>query len=407
MSSLPTVCFLSAHLPSSDSKEAGQRVAYQHLEYLSNSFDVLLLSFANKRELENIDPKLYVLCSEVNIFSINTPIRIFNLLKSFWLPIYISIRCDSRIRKKLLEIESSFEDLYLWAEYSQMSYYLNLPSTRKLQSVLVVHDVITQLFERKLDNTHVLLKVFYSFEIWRTEKWETISFQAINKILALSNKDKEILIEHLDNKRAYVDILYPKVNNLCKTKKFDITSNSPEILFFGAMNRYENEHGIKWFINNVWPSLRLSLPTCKLNIVGARPSESLHKFCEGLDGVEIFGFVEDPSKLFSQAWLSIAPIQLGAGVKLKVLELLSYGVPVVATTIGGEGITATENDGLLIYDELEQFTSACISLLSNKMLCEKLGKSARMWFNNVYKSLEVNEHRVKSLMINNVTTKDD
>jgi glycosyltransferase involved in cell wall biosynthesis len=123
------------------------------------------------------------------------------------------------------------------------------------------------------------------------------------------------------------------------------------LLFWGAMSRKENSDAAIYFITNFWNHLKASFPLLKLYIVGSDPPSKLYELAN--KDIIITGFVEDPSWYFEKIKLGIVPLSKGAGVKVKVLEMMSAGLPVVSTPVGAEGIE--NNPRLFVRDLNDEF----------------------------------------------------
>ena len=94
-------------------------------------------------------------------------------------------------------------------------------------------------------------------------------------------------------------------------------------------------------------------------------------------GVEFTGFVEDIQKLYKRSRVVCCPILAGGGTRIKIIEAAAYEKPIVTTTIGLEGIKMSDGKEVLIRDDAKSFSKACVQLLKDRTLCERLGKAAR------------------------------
>ncbi len=125
-----------------------------------------------------------------------------------------------------------------------------------------------------------------------------------------------------------------------------------------------NVDALRWFVDEVLPSVRKEVPWATVGVTGASPPWNVRDMVG--DGVRVLGFVEDLRPLYASARAVIAPIRFGAGVKLKTVEALEYGVPTVATTIGAEGIElAGHADALIVSDDPQAFADALVRLLTD------------------------------------------
>jgi hypothetical protein len=124
-----------------------------------------------------------------------------------------------------------------------------------------------------------------------------------------------------------------------------------DLVFFGNMRRAENHWSLMHFLAFRFPSLRKACPNVRFWILGLAPRTSLRWLAHWVGGVEVVGAVDDPAPVFRAATLCIVPLRYGAGVKIKVLQMLEAGATVVATPVGAEGIAA--NERLIVADDSE------------------------------------------------------
>lgn len=134
------------------------------------------------------------------------------------------------------------------------------------------------------------------------------------------------------------------------------------VLFVGALGYEPNHLGVEWFLAKVWPLIRRQIPAAALDIAGGDPSPELQGRC-GKDGVQVHGFVADLSPLWRRAAVSVVPLLVGAGTRLKIPESLAYEVPVVSTTVGAFGLELSANEGVWQVDDPVEFAGRCCDLL--------------------------------------------
>ena len=159
------------------------------------------------------------------------------------------------------------------------------------------------------------------------------------------------------------------------------------VLFVGSLNSVFNRDGLEWFFSQVWPEVTAVVPDARLAIAGAGPSLDLP------DGVEQLGFIEDLEHVYAQAQLCVAPLLAGAGTRLKVLEAMARARPVVATSVGADGLNVSEKDGVLRRDTGDDFARACVALLLEPSTALDLGRLARA------KALDYSWERVASVAV--------
>lgn len=147
------------------------------------------------------------------------------------------------------------------------------------------------------------------------------------------------------------------------------------MLFVGGFAHNPNVDAAKWLVESVYPLVRRALPGAQLLIVGSNPTEEIWSLER--DGVRVLGWVPDLAPLYRTARVFIAPLRFGAGVKGKIGESLSYGLPVVTTRIGIEGMNLEHEREVLVADTPESMAQQVIRLYSSEDLWQLLSDEGR------------------------------
>jgi glycosyltransferase involved in cell wall biosynthesis len=148
------------------------------------------------------------------------------------------------------------------------------------------------------------------------------------------------------------------------------------LLFVGSMNYHANVDAILFFARAVWPRLRLQHPELRLTIVGSNPSDAVLAL-ESEPGIEITGTVEDVRPYYREAVAAIVPLRIGGGTRLKILEAMAAGVPVVSTALGAEGLAVSPGADILIADSREEWLAQVAALASQGELWSRLACAGR------------------------------
>jgi glycosyltransferase involved in cell wall biosynthesis len=138
-----------------------------------------------------------------------------------------------------------------------------------------------------------------------------------------------------------------------------------------------NIDGVFWFIREVWPLIRAQRSNLIFDVVGARPPQELLDLSKPETGINVTGYVKDTSPYLEKAGLMIVPLRAGGGMRVKILEALALGLPVVSTTLGCEGIALVNGCHTLIADTPLEFARATLQLLDNQALADELGRNGR------------------------------
>lgn len=352
--------YFSSHLPSNAVPEAGQKICYRHLNSLSKNNIVHLVSFFNQMEKQFVDVENFSFCNSVFLIEITNVRRIWNLLCNFFLPLEVAVRSDARVLRIISNLLSSNSEREIFIEYEQAAFIIpGIPGD--VRCTVVFHDVISQSIQRRLESSRkfTLKRFYYRYELKRILNWERQLARVVDKAIVLNEKDKALLV-NLGFDPSRVEVEYPVVSD-----KFHRASRErfePEtILFWGAMNRAENEDAVLWFMSSIYPQVKKAIPALKFIVLGANPSERIKRLA--CDDVEVTGFVDDPIPYFERAALAIAPLRFGAGVKLKVLEAIAARLPVVGTSVAAEGVVAA-SEYLFVADSEDAFAQKVIEAIT-------------------------------------------
>jgi len=151
-------------------------------------------------------------------------------------------------------------------------------------------------------------------------------------------------------------------------------SDRSDIVFIGGFQHTPNVDAMLFFSSEIWPSLTKILPEIKLHIVGSKATDEIFALNNN-NNIIVHGFVEDIAPLMDNCRISIAPLRYGAGVKGKVNMAMSYGLPVIATSIAVEGMYVQPDEEVLVADTPQDFASAIIRLYQDELLWNKLSRN--------------------------------
>ncbi len=201
--------------------------------------------------------------------------------------------------------------------------------------------------------------------------------------------DCDVCFAITDDERDNAKILSPSANVVTSSVgvDFDVWKYEPNaikahqtMILATTYKWIHNVDGLKWFIEKVLPIVKQKLPDAKLQLLGKSPPDWL-KDHSSL-GVEVVGYVPNVQPYFNKANVYIAPLFVGAGIRIKILEAMSMGLPVVATQVSASGINANEQDGLFITDDPIKTAEHLINLLSNQEHTKFLGEQAFKYIRN-------------------------
>jgi glycosyltransferase involved in cell wall biosynthesis len=148
------------------------------------------------------------------------------------------------------------------------------------------------------------------------------------------------------------------------------------VVFLGPTYMYPNRDAVDWFLAEIWARIRAAVPSAWLDLVGKSSATDRTRY-ESAGQVRVHGYVDDVRPYLASATCSIAPIRIGGGTRLKILDSWSMGTAVVSTSTGCEGLHAADGENILIRDEAEGFAAAVVDVLERQELRERLAAAGR------------------------------
>jgi glycosyltransferase involved in cell wall biosynthesis len=159
----------------------------------------------------------------------------------------------------------------------------------------------------------------------------------------------------------------------------------------GALDWYPNADALFDFCETVWPRLVAAIPDVSLTVIGKNPPARLLERTRQHKGIRWEGYVPDVRPFVRNARVFICPLRDGGGTRLKILDAMSQGIPIVSTSIGCEGIPVTDEVNILLSDSPEQFFKQLFRLLTDIELCSRLSQNARRFVEENFSAEAVGE----------------
>jgi len=256
----------------------------------------------------------------------------------------------------------------------------------KAVRVLDAHNIDHKLMDRAADLAG------YS----RVRCQETSLADLVHAFFACSEADTKEL-EMLNHKRL-LGFTVPNGVDISR-RRFDESPNkatSKEILFCGSLDYEPNERGLVWFHSQIWPVIGAKEPAARLLVIGRNSDSAAYNPLKSDPSVNFIGTVEDVVPYYRRAGIAIAPLLSGSGTRLKILEAMSLGNPVVSTRIGAEGIAAEDEENILLADKPQEFAAAVLRLIASRDAFDNLRRAGRHLVEEKY------DWRVVGNLLNNV-----
>ncbi len=370
--------------------DSGPKVKTYHLlRHLAAHHEVTLVSLVRSPAEVARAQELRDLCAEVH----TVPLRRSRLRDAYYLArsllrgesFIISRDHSAALHALLAKITAQRSFDIIHADQLNMAQFaVGLPAGAR---ILDEHNAVWTIVRRMADQSHNLLRrIFLDIEACRLRRYEAEICARFDGILAVSAPDHYAL--ELAAVEAGVSLppiaIIPIAVDARAEPPVRRESVPKTILSIATMFWPPNVDGVLWFAREVYPLVRQAVPDVRFAIVGARPPPSVIRLTEDDPSIEVTGYVDDPQPYLERSAALIVPVRAGGGMRVKILEALARGVPVVSTTIGYEGIDLTPGNELLVGDTPAAFAAALISLLNDPALGCRLAAAGRRVAEDVY-----------------------
>ncbi|MEO6036484.1 MAG: glycosyltransferase [Verrucomicrobiota bacterium] len=154
----------------------------------------------------------------------------------------------------------------------------------------------------------------------------------------------------------------------------EVRAEKPTLIFCGAMDYNPNIDALRWYFQEIHESLRKKVPDLQVLVVGKQPADEVVAHGKK-PNVKVTGGVPDVRPFYRKAWLQIVPLRIGGGTRLKIVESLAMGTPVVSTTIGAQGLDLLHGEEILLVDSAEDFANETARALLDTQLRNHLERN--------------------------------
>src|SRR5208283_5627579 len=240
--------------------------------------------------------------------------------------------------------------------------------------VLFQHNVETMIWRRHADHaTDPLRKLYFRLQAERMFRWEQRMCLAAGEVVAVSPQDAAVMrdlfgVDKVCSIPTGVDIEY--------FRRPPQVSPKADLVFLGSMDWMPNIDGVQYFIREILPLIRKRLPACQLAIVGRSPSAATMGLAEQDPRIQVTGTVADVRPWLWGSQVSVVPLRIGGGTRLKIFESMAAGTATVSTSIGAEGLDVSHPANIRIADSPEAFADEYVTLLQDTRQRESMADQA-------------------------------
>lgn len=363
-------------------------IAFKMLNILSRKHDVYFLAFTdgdkNNLKRAKLLPKIKYSYTENKdiIFNKHKLTGAFTFLFSlFLLKPYIVIKYHSRNMQEQIEKlikEEKIQKKFICND-TMMQY---IPSWYGGNVIYTSIDLTSSLYQQYANFEHNLLKkLVFLWESYKLKQYENKILHRADIIFSISTTELEKIKIIVGSKKIVKFLPIP-----FKLHKRNLNINDPNILFIGGLTWRPNYDGLWWFLKEIFPSVIKAIPKAKL-LVGSNDSFNLDNYEYRNHIILIRNVIHNNSisnDLYAKSKIFIVPIRFGSGIRIKLLDALSHGIPVVSTTKGAEGIGVKKDKELIIANSPSNFALGIIKIIQNKNLSSLLSRNGLLFIQKYY-----------------------
>lgn len=251
------------------------------------------------------------------------------------------------------------------------------PPALDCPSVMFTHNVEAEIFRRHRDvATNPVFRAIWGNQYRKMRNFEKQMVMQFDVVVAVAERDAR---QFVDDYRISEPSVIPTGVDL-DFFSYQAPQRALEVVFLGAMDWMANQDGVTFFMDEVWDKVVANVSDAKMIVVGRAPPESLvQEAMRRKLNWSFTGFVDDVRPYVQGAAVSVIPLRVGGGTRLKAYEAMAMGSPVVSTAIGVEGLPVQAGQHCLVADNAADFAAAVVSLLKDSARRDQLSREARVF----------------------------
>lgn len=362
----------------------GQTRWYNIIKYLSKSHEITLFSLIKDESERQFIPELKKYCKNVRVFKRpKSPWTIRNILLTgfTWFP-FLVIRNFSLEEKKAVqkELEQKKYDII----HAETFYVMpHLPKTN-IPSILVEQTIEYQVYMHYVINEAPwFLKPLFLIDVIKLRFWEKYFWRKADQLVAVSEEDKLMMQKLIPG--ISVDIIPNGVDSKYYSAK-KIKKKSPPRVLYGVTNFewLQNVEAVNILIREIWPIIKKNFPKAILWVVGRKIPKDLISLSQSRKDIEITESIPDSRDAYLGASVMLTPIRGSGGTRLKILEAMAAGLPVVSTSVGVAGLGVVNGKHAFVSDDAKDLAKLTVELLKDEKKAEEIGDNARNYVRSVF-----------------------
>jgi len=262
-----------------------------------------------------------------------------------------------------------------WIPYLEQCFHDNQSRPLFVLDQLAIYESYYRSF--LVSGTNVAWRICAALEVVKARRIQKRWFPRFDAILSCAPGDLEKTVPYIDARTSLwlapngVDIEYFQ-----PVAQQNLAEGTPKLVFGGSMDVSMNQDAVRWFVGSILPIIKQQVPDAKFWIVGRNPPAAIRSLAER-PGITVTGSVPDIREYYRQADVFVIPGRLGGGTKIKTLEAMAMGLPIVSTTVGAQGLEVRSGRHLYIADNPEVFAAYVVELLDDRRRAVAMGAEGR------------------------------
>jgi polysaccharide biosynthesis protein PslH len=301
---------------------------------------------------------------------------------------FVSRFFSNEFKSKLIETlkQNTFDIIQLEGLF--MGVYMDvIRQYSKAKLVLRTHNVEHFIWERHIANEKNYFKKHYlHLQNKRLKHFELAALKKADGIVSISESDTAFFKTLNFSKPLTTSITGVNV----KAYNLPNTVDENSMFIFSSMDWLPNQEAVNWFLDACWYEVKKELPSMRLIIAGRNMPQ--HYFNLKDERITILNNVKDASQIYQHYHIMLVPLLSGSGLRIKLIEGLSYGKAIVSTSMGAQGIALETNKDCVLADTATDFVNAIIHLTKNKSFGKQLQENAKAFANEHFDNIKISEH---------------
>ncbi len=351
----------------------GQTRWYNIIKHLAKKHEITLFSLIKDESERKFIPELKRYCKKVRVFKRpKKPWTLKNILLSIFSPFPLLVIRNQSLEERR-EIKNELEKNKYDLIHAETFYVMPHLGKTNIPTVLVEQTIWHDVYKNfVINNIPFILRPFFLQDVLKIMFWEKYYWGKADRLFSVSEEDRKSMLSLVHGKE--VGIIPNGVDTKFYRQK-KLSKKFPPRILYGVSNFewIQNQDAVKSLIFEVWPLIKKKFEKVKVWIVGRKIPDWVKKISESGE-IEITENIPDARDAYLSSSVMVVPIKTGGGTRLKVLEAMAAGLPVVSTKEGVVGLNLTNGKNVLIGNSAQELAENAVKILKNKKLAERISK---------------------------------